>query len=86
MITPNEPGPNGVNNEFYIKTENITGWSNVIYDRWGKEMFKTNNPNVYWQGTTESGANAPDGVYYYIISGTCQNTTYKKDGFLQLIR
>ncbi len=86
VFTPNFPGPNGVNSEFYIKTENITDWSILIYDRWGKEMFKSNNPSAYWQGLTEGGSKAPDGVYYYIISGTCQNNTYKKDGFLQLIR
>ncbi len=86
VFTPNNPGPNGVNNVFYIKTENISGWSIYIYDRWGKEMFKSTNPDVYWNGNTESGSKAPDGVYYYIIKGTCQNNTYKKDGFLQLIR
>ncbi len=86
VFTPNFAGPNGENNEFYIETKNISNWSIVIYDRWGKEMFKTNNPNVYWNGNTESGSKAPDGVYYYILSGTCENNTYKKDGFLQLIR
>ncbi len=86
VFTPNAPGPNGVNSVFYINTENISNWSIIIYDRWGKEMFKTNDPKIYWNGNTEGGSKAPDGVYYYIISGACKNTTYKKDGFLQLIR
>ncbi len=90
VFTPNYAGAlgsnGGTNNIFYIETRNITGWSTIIYDRWGKEMFKTTDPNKYWDGSTESGGKAPDGVYYYIISGTCQNNTYKKDGFLQLIR
>lgn len=88
VFTPNYSGPDGVNNRFYIKTEHIDGWSIYIYDRWGKEMFKSSDPsfNSSWTGVTEGGGTAPDGVYYYIISGTCQNTTYKKDGFLQLIR
>ncbi len=86
VFTPNYPGPNGLNNVFYIKTENMTAWSIVIYDRWGKEMFKSSSPNVYWAGLTEGGAQASDGVYYYIISGTCNNKTYKQQGFLQLIR
>ena len=86
VFTPDYSGPNGVNNEFYIKTEGISDWSIIIYDRWGNEMFKTTNPDSYWTGVTESGGNAPDGVYYYILSGNCQGTTYKKDGFLQLIR
>ncbi len=86
VFTPNVPGPSGLNNEFYIKTENITNWSIYIYDRWGKEMFKSTNPTQYWTGLTEGGSKAPDGVYYYILSGVCKNKTYKKQGFLQLIR
>jgi gliding motility-associated-like protein len=86
VFTPNDGGPYGFNKMFYIKTENLSGWAITIYDRWGKEVFKTSNPLDYWTGTTESGGNAPDGVYYYIINATCQENTYKKDGFLQLIR
>ncbi|HTB30953.1 MAG TPA: gliding motility-associated C-terminal domain-containing protein, partial [Bacteroidia bacterium] len=76
----------GENNVFYIKTENVTGWSTIIYDRWGKEMFNTTNPDIFWDGNTEGGSKAPDGVYYYIIKGNCQGATYNKDGFVQLIR
>jgi hypothetical protein len=64
----------------------MSAWSMTIYDRWGKEMFHSTDPGQYWTGTTEGGGKASDGVYYYIIDATCQNTTYKKDGFVQLIR
>ena len=90
VFTPDYAGTlgsnGGTNNIFYIETRNITGWSTLIYDRWGKEMFKSTDPHKYWDGLTEGGGKAPGGVYYYIITGTCQNNTYKKDGFLQLIR
>ena len=86
VFTPNYAGPNGVNNVFYIKTKTIDSWSIFIYDRWGKEMYKSSNPLQYWDGTSESKGQAPDGVYYYIIKATCQGTAYKKDGFVQLIR
>ncbi len=86
VFTPNYAGVSGVNNMFYIKTVNMNAWSILIFDRWGKEMFKSSNPYEYWTGTTEGGGQAPDGVYYYIINGTCQGNTYKRDGFLQLIR
>ncbi len=87
-FVPNVFTPNGddVNDKFEIKAENLTSFSIVIYDRWGKEMYKSNNPDVYWNGDTEEGAKAPTGVYYYIIASTCRNNTYKKDGFVQLIR
>ncbi len=86
VFTPDNAGPLGLNNVFYIRTENIDAWSLTIYDRWGKEMYNSTNPVQYWSGTTESGAKASDGVYYYVLTATCQSTTYKKDGFIQLIR
>jgi len=86
VFTPSNGGILGLDKVFYIKTENLDAWSIIIFDRWGKEMFNTTNPAEYWNGNAESGGSAPAGVYYYIISGTCQNTTYKKDGFVQLIR
>ena len=86
VFTPDNAGTIGLNNLFYIKTTDLSSWSIFIYDRWGKEMFKTTNPLQYWAGTTEGGSQAPDGVYYYIITATCQGNNYKKDGFVQLIR
>ncbi len=83
VFTPNN---DDVNDQFEIKTENLTSYSIIIYDRWGKEMYKSSNPLVYWNGNTEQGDKAPDGVYYYIITSTCRNSIYKKDGFVQLIR
>jgi CHU_C Type IX secretion signal domain/SprB repeat len=86
VFTPGYAGTTGHDNEFYIKTENLNAWSIVIFDRWGKEMYNSTNPYQYWSGTNESGSQAADGVYYYVITGVCQNTTYKKEGFVQLIR
>jgi gliding motility-associated-like protein len=86
VFTPNNAGPLGVNNVLYIKTTDLDAWSIIIYDRWGKEMYSSTNSNAYWSGNTEGGSKAPDGVYYYIINATCQGTSYKKDGFVQLIR
>jgi gliding motility-associated-like protein len=86
VFTPDSKGALGLDNVFYIKTTNMSAWSLIIYDRWGKEMYKSTDPNNYWTGVTEGGSNAPDGVYYYIINATCQGNNYKKDGFLQLIR
>jgi len=86
VITPSQPGPLGLNGELYIKTENIDAWAIHIYDRWGKEVFTTTNQYQYWNGDTEGGSKASDGVYFYVIDATCQNATYKQDGFVQLIR
>jgi gliding motility-associated-like protein len=86
VFTPNFSGQNEKDNIFYIKNSYVDSWSILIYDRWGKEMYNSVNPNSYWSGVTENGDKAPDGVYYYIINASCQGITYKKDGFVQLIR
>lgn len=88
VLTPTNPGPSGVDNEFYISITDfgITSWSIQIFDRWGKQVYNSTNPNEYWQGKMESGGEAPGGVYYYILNFTCQGIAYKKDGYLQLIR
>lgn len=80
------PTVDGINSQFFIKTEDLSSYSIIIYDRWGKEMYKSTDPTVGWNGNTESGGPAPTGVYYYIIKSTCMGTEYNKDGFLQLIR
>lgn len=86
VFTPTNSGTLGLDNVFYIKTQHLSSWSILIYDRWGKEMFKSTNPDTYWKGNSESGGPAPAGIYYYVINATCQGTAYKKDGFVQLIR
>jgi gliding motility-associated-like protein len=88
FIVPNifTPGVDGINAQFFITTENLDKYSITIYDRWGKEMYKSSNQYQAWNGNTEEGAQAPDGVYYYTINSTCQGNTYNKHGFVQLIR
>lgn len=88
VFTPGNAGTLGLDDKFYINTQNSnpTSWSLVIYDRWGKEMFKSTNPTQYWNGNTESGDHASTGIYYYIINAICQGSSFKKEGFVQLIR
>lgn len=86
VFTPTNAGPKDENSMFYISTQNLSSWSILVYDRWGKEIFKTTNPKNYWDGNTESGGPAPAGVYYYIINATCPASNYKKQGYIQLIR
>jgi hypothetical protein len=57
-----------------------------VFDRWGKTMFKSTNPLDYWTGVNEEGAECPDGVYYYVIQASCDNKTFNKTGYVQLIR
>ena len=43
----------------------------IIYDRWGKEIFKTTNINEGWNGKFNNvGDVLPCGVYVYFIRFT----------------
>lgn len=62
---------NGINNEWGPKGEGISdeGYSLVVFDRWGKPMFETNDPTELWDGTDQDNYNkVPQGVYVYRLS------------------
>lgn len=62
-----------------------------IYNRWGQEVFYTENTDINWDGTDQkSGVACTDGVYYYIctvyesyLDGTRKRTLR---GSVQLLR
>ena len=57
-----------------------------VFNRWGNLLFETTNPYERWDGT-DKGANAPDGVYFYILNASLtDNTPYKLTGSVQIIR
>ena len=67
VFVPNAFSPNddGNNDEFDISLNPVFEFQKVkIYDRWGRMMFESNNPNTRWQGTFK-GQPAMLGVYMY---------------------
>ena len=88
FYVPNVFSPNGdgVNDTYLIKVEFMSAYEITIFNRWGKKIFYSTNPDAPWDGTID-GAKAAAGVYYYLIRATCENGKYfQKDGYLQLIR
>ncbi len=83
IFTPNNDGRN---DDFVINILNPATYSINIYDRWGKEVYTSTDPTVYWNGNL---LNTPylvsDGVYYYIIKATCGSNDYVKKGFVQVV-
>jgi len=58
-----------------------------VYDRWGKVVFETTDPNAGWDGTTD-GKDAPFGVYVWEVDANCANTFERiiRTGNVTLIR
>ncbi len=62
-----------------------------IFNRWGQMVYETEDPNLNWDGTNQSGENLPDGTYYYVckifeqsLAGASVYESQK--GFIDLIR
>ncbi len=66
---PNVFTPNGDNINDVFKSHNPGGITKVdmkIYNRWGKIVFKTENPDINWDGRDmDSKRFAPSGAYFY---------------------
>ncbi len=61
------PNADNFNDYFYAEGENIELFEFVICNRWGKQVFRTNNVNEKWNGLN-NGKECPQGVYYWVIN------------------
>lgn len=88
IFTPNAFSPNGdgVNDEFVVGITNLKRYRIQIYNRYGSQVFFTDNIFDNWKGTFKNNE-LPTGVYYYVIFGThLNNTTVKYTGSVTLLR
>lgn len=63
------PNGDGLNDEFIIQGEaiDLTDFDLMIYDRWGSQVFRSNNPLRGWNGATPSGDLVPAGIYPFTL-------------------
>ena len=69
------PNGDGLNDVFKIGGEGIRleNFGMSIFDRWGKELFLSNNPDFGWNGKyLSTGEYVPSGAYPYVIKYTDQ--------------
>lgn len=66
---PNVFTPNGdFKNDFWAPIAfNVKEYSCTIYDRWGKKVFTSKDPNQRWNGTTNGIDIGGNQVFYYYI-------------------
>jgi gliding motility-associated-like protein len=85
---PNVFSPNGdgLNDFYFLSTTNTVSIELSIINRWGNVVFEGSGINPAWNGKMKSGADAPDGVYFYkyTVYGL-QNQFIEGHGFLQLV-
>jgi gliding motility-associated-like protein len=67
------PDGDGINDYFVIEgIDRLQENDIIIFNRWGSEVFKMNNYNNSWNGTSQSSLNVggdelPSGTYFYIL-------------------
>jgi gliding motility-associated-like protein len=88
IFMPNAFAPEGINDIFkpvMVFAENST-FQMVVYDRWGKLLFQTTDPETGWDGRNE-GRIMRQGVYTYVVQVTQLNgDVVERRGTVLLVR
>ena len=84
IFTPNNDDKNDV---FNVKAAGLNSLECKIFNRWGMLIYEWDQLNGGWNGLTMSGAEVPDGIYFYIIKATGNDAVpYKFNGYVNLVR
>ncbi|MCO5260233.1 MAG: gliding motility-associated C-terminal domain-containing protein [Crocinitomicaceae bacterium] len=81
VFTPNE---DGINDLFFITAVNLKDYNLVIVNRWGEIVFKSDDPNQGWDGTS-GGKKCTDGVYFYTLKAKQGDNEITKQGNITLV-
>ncbi len=88
IFVPNMFSPNGdmVNDFYKIESNFIKELEILIYNRWGEEVYKSNDVNAQWDGTFD-GKELPPDVFGYNVRIICINDLeYMKQGNITLVK
>lgn len=88
IVVPNGFSPNGdgVNDVLYVRgIPNIETFA--VYNRWGEQLFQTNNILDGWDGTL-NGKPVEPGVYVWFVVAPCpiDGSTFKKTGNVTVVK
>lgn len=86
------PNGDGMNDEWRVAYKSIERYSCIVQNRWGRTVYRSDNPGKGWDGTI-GGRPASVGTYYYVIIayGTDKDLRgkqkkYKLSGDINLLR
>jgi gliding motility-associated-like protein len=91
LFIPNAFSPNGdgINDVFGVEGANVTDFKMWIFDRWGREVFFSNDINKKWNGSNQDGEYYPGTTTFnYLIEykGPGEDDATKLTGTINLIR
>ena len=88
VFIPNafSPDGDGYNDELLVNGNNITAMTLSVYNRWGEQVFQTQDQTVGWNGRW-NGINLPPDVYGYYLQCVCDDgSTLNTRGNVTLLR
>jgi gliding motility-associated-like protein len=81
-FTPNDDNENDI---LYLRGNYILSMEIHIYNRWGEEVFTSNDINIGWDGTYKGKKLEPDVFGYYLNVGCPGDKSYFEKGNITLL-
>lgn len=90
-MVPNVFSPNGDNLNDVFKLGGLLNYCYdtvdvTIYNRWGQELFHSNDPVFTWNGTNQKGEDVPEGIYFVVLRGIFGDADVTRHFQLHLFR
>ena len=88
VFVPNAFSPNGdgTNEVLFVRgAEGFIEMNFIVFNRWGQQVFETNDPSIGWDGRYD-GDLAPSDVYGYYLTVTCPTREQVLKGNISLLR
>lgn len=88
IAIPNAFSPNqdGLNDSFFVRSNDIVSLYLAVYNRWGEKVFETENLNTTWNGQFKD-KECEIGVYVFYAKGLLTNgEAFERKGNVTLIR
>lgn len=89
IFVPNAFSPNGdgKNDVLYVRGETIIEEMDfIVYNRWGQEVFSSNDPKLGWDGTFKGEKLGPDVFGYHLKAKCFDGQTYTQKGNVSILR
>jgi len=83
VISPNEDSFNDV---FFVNCVEQQETKVTIFNRWGQEVFQSNNYDNSWAGTGKRGELLPEGGYFYVLEFETPDGRQIIKGSLSIVR
>ncbi|MDX2431382.1 MAG: gliding motility-associated C-terminal domain-containing protein [Bacteroides sp.] len=80
------PNGDGANDYIEVATNGNTVYDFNIFTRTGTQVYHSNSPRIFWDGTNSAGLDLKEGVYYYVIEEEGDSSPYSTTGFIYLFR